>query len=442
MVDFADIRYADFGLSISRKDGIVLMDGGGIKNAQYVRANFRSLLTSLARAYSSGFFLHVRDIPPCLFPEDVQVQFHFSPRTKTLQFQKACSECQYIHACRGVEGGERSAIDLSSVKMIPNEVVFELTERCNQKCVFCKKGSLPKEAGYRKIIDQMDKAKSMGIGAVRFTGGEPLLYRRLPVLLKEAKRRKLYVLLNTNGMAFSANDEALFTKYVDNVLVSFQGFNTATETRLTGVRSDFSKKINNVLRIKSSVRVMRIGTIASEILLDHLQSYGRLIEGLNPAVWEIYRPMAQQASFRCSVPELNRIAAFLIHINNKKRVRGVIGNAFPFCVLKAGLVRKDILLGATADDGHSRIVYDAGGYFKPSYFIDINLGKSVRKSWENPIMEKIRSLDYLGRNCSACRFLRWCRGGSRFLAYQESGDYFQADPLLASIRPSEACAFA
>jgi radical SAM protein with 4Fe4S-binding SPASM domain len=434
MIDL--ISLSNLGLSVVQKDGIVSMDGRRIKTDQYADGRFRALLTAAARTYAFEFFLHITNIAPCFFPEDISAEFHFSRRRKNPAISTSCRGCRYGHVCPGWEQlfpGKKPALRPLPVKMVPKEVVFELTRRCNQKCVFCKKGFSSKDISCQHIIDQMDAALALGVSAVRFTGGEPLLYRRLPVLLKEAKRRKFYVLLNTNGLVFSERHETAFLKYVDNVLISLQGCSPATEASLTGGTTDFSRKIKNIRRIKSCVPVLRIGTIASDIFLAHLGRYKILIDFLNVAAWEVYRPMIGGPRGRggaCRTTDFNRIAAYLIHIKKTRGIHGVIGNAFPFCCLKPALIRRDILLGGTADDGHSRIVYDAGGYFKPSYFIDVNLGKDLRKSWESPLMKKIRSLDYLVPACRACRWLRWCRGGSRFLAHETYGNYFQTDPLL------------
>lgn len=280
----------------------------------------------------------------------------------------------------------------------------------------------------------MDDCRQMGISAVRFTGGEPLLYQQLPALLKAAKKRHFYTLVNTNALYFSDDLKKDFRKYVDNVLVSLHGYNALTEAWLTGLKSGFSKKIRNIFTIKSCVPVVRIGTIMSDIFLKNKPYYNKLLfEGLKTEVWELYRPMHQKketGSLTCDRRDLNRVAVYLIHASKTYGVHCVIGNAIPFCCLEPAMINKGILLGGTADDGHSRLVYDARGFFKPSYFIDYNLGENLGDAWNNPFLRALRSLRYLPQKCLDCRYLDWCKGGSRKSALDSTGNVFDSDPWM------------
>ena len=77
------------------------------------------------------------------------------------------------------------------------------------------------------------------------------------------------------------------------------------------------------------------------------------------------------------------------------------------------------------------MVCDVDGFFKPSYLISENLGEKISDSWQNPFLQKIRSLDYLPQKCQDCFYLQWCKGGSRSLAKIISGNYFDCDPLMS-----------
>ena len=129
--------------------------------------------------------------------------------------------------------------------------------------------------------------------------------------------------------------------------------------------------------------------------------------------------------------EIEKCLDFLYEIN-LLGINAKITNAVPFCVTENKQKARLTLVGAYADDGRSRLIYDARGYFKPSYFLDINLGNTIKNALTHSFLKKIKSLDYLPKICKGCLFLRHCRGGSRFLAFQNYKNYFEPDPLITT----------
>jgi radical SAM protein with 4Fe4S-binding SPASM domain len=105
-----------------------------------------------------------------------------------------------------------------------------------------------------------------------------------------------------------------------------------------------------------------------------------------------------------------------------------IANPVPFCIISNLALSSKILLGASADDGHSRMVFDSSGYFKPSYSITQKLGVKIEDSWNNLFLKEIRLLRFLTARCQKCFYLKWCKGGSRYWARINSGNYLTVDP--------------
>ena len=87
-------------------------------------------------------------------------------------------------------------------------------------------------------------------------------------------------------------------------------------------------------------------------------------------------------------------------------------------------------MGAALDEGHLRIVRSAQGYFKPSYFIETNLGNTIREAWEHPFLLQLERTDYLPDLCQRCPVLDTCRGGCRAMALRSHGTVFAPDPLF------------
>jgi radical SAM protein with 4Fe4S-binding SPASM domain len=314
----------------------------------------------------------------------------------------------------------------------PSEIVLEITSRCNLACEYCtsavKNNQHMAFAGAKKI---MDEAKRCGIPAIRFTGGEPLLNPDLPRMLRYAKSLGFYVLLNTNATLITPAYLRILARSVSNILVSLQGFNSASEEDLTHSISMFPEKIKNIILLKSRVPLVRIGTVITQTLIDHWPRYVSLIKKLRPAVWEIFRPMNAGTSgeIRLCRDDYRRLATKVLSLK-KSAVNAKLANALPFCLLPDLDLAASCMLGAHSDDGHSRLVRDVRGFFKPSYFINKNLGGSINAAWQHPFLKKLKKASYLPERCRTCAYVPWCQGGSRAMAKKMTGSYWAPDPLL------------
>ena len=69
------------------------------------------------------------------------------------------------------------------------EVKIELTNKCSRNCKHCSSSATSdnenlKELDFNHVSKIIREAKLMGVETIVFTGGEPLMYNRLPELVK------------------------------------------------------------------------------------------------------------------------------------------------------------------------------------------------------------------------------------------------------------------
>jgi MoaA/NifB/PqqE/SkfB family radical SAM enzyme len=95
---------------------------------------------------------------------------------------------------------------------LPGQAVIQVTTRCNARCVQC--GMSADRAYQRHSLDTetveriLDTAARLGMQAVSFTGGEPLLdFDRLTAMIRSARKRGIpYVRTGTNGFIFQRHE--------------------------------------------------------------------------------------------------------------------------------------------------------------------------------------------------------------------------------------------
>ena len=120
----------------------------------------------------------------------------------------------------------------------PGSVRVSLTDRCDLACLYCRPSrqdgyldSRLDEAGWRSMLDGLAEA---GVRRVRFTGGEPLLYRALEDVVAHAARLGFDdIALTTNATRLAARAQALRAAGLQRLTISVDSLDAVRFARLT-----------------------------------------------------------------------------------------------------------------------------------------------------------------------------------------------------------------
>ncbi|HMH49876.1 MAG TPA: GTP 3',8-cyclase MoaA [Candidatus Acidoferrum sp.] len=118
---------------------------------------------------------------------------------------------------------------------------ISVTDRCNLRCAYCMPEEeyvwLPREEilNFEEISRLVDVFIELGVDKVRLTGGEPLLRRDLPALIKPlaAKPGLRDLAITTNGVLLAEHATALKAAGLHRVTVSLDTLDPARFTALT-----------------------------------------------------------------------------------------------------------------------------------------------------------------------------------------------------------------
>ena len=403
----------------------------------------RSFLYRVLNAYEKRFSVLVEGVPFCFLPDACD---HITPSRRPGRPLRLdiCARCRLRSSCPGLEEGSyfhRLAGALTPVLEFPGEIVFEINRRCNLACSVCSSRRLDEELPLSLIKKHLAQARRLGIRNVRFTGGEPFLHPRILEILSAARGAGFYTLVNTNATLLTPDLIKNAAPLIDNVLVSLQGWDAASDAAATGVAGLFRDKLRNIRLLRRlGVPVLRLGTIISAGLPAVFDRYTGLARELHADIWELYRPMLQRDAQHPEVtPAFFRRLAALIERQPDGGPQIMFANPVPLCLFRRS--QAPLFLGARFDDGHTRLVLDPRGFYKPSYYIQKNLGTDILGAWNSPFLKKLGAGKYLDRKCRGCVFRLRCLGGSRFMAWARNGGYQKNDPWLPEA-PASAIASA
>ncbi|MBF0504789.1 MAG: radical SAM protein [Candidatus Omnitrophica bacterium] len=313
---------------------------------------------------------------------------------------------------------------------IPLEIILEITGKCQLLCTYCTRPRAV-DVPLKDIKKTLDEAANLGIKVIRLTGGEPLLHPDIQAILTYAKTKNLAIIVNTAAENVSpAMMKGIITN-VDAALISLQGYDKKSNTSYTRSKLSFLDKIKNIFLLKAYLPTLWVATVITPVMSKSFEKFLPLIKKINPAAWILLRPISalHKDQKKMDVPfyrdlTLRIMKARLEHINV------FIANPIPLCLTGDLRIGQQACLGAKFDNGYGRIVRSADGFFKPSYFLDTNLGTTIKTAWKHPFLQELNRTDYLPRLCQRCPVLDTCRGGCRSMALRAYQTALGPDPLF------------
>lgn len=161
----------------------------------------------------------------------------------------------------------------------PKRVIVEITDKCNFRCKHCfaNKNDLELSVpSWKRIFDNICKEK---IQSITITGGEPLLYKDLFILLKQLHLRKTLLTLDTNASLINENNIKLIEKYFKKVRISHYGVNRSWHANTNSKAFD-EERFLKVLKLlcDSKLKVQ----VKIPLFSNNVKNMSKLLDSLKP----------------------------------------------------------------------------------------------------------------------------------------------------------------
>jgi MoaA/NifB/PqqE/SkfB family radical SAM enzyme len=164
---------------------------------------------------------------------------------------------------------------------------YYLTYKCNSRCVYCdipvKPENIPiKETAPELIIENLAALKRLGVKIVDFTGGEPLLYRHLPKVMKAAKEMGFFTSLANTGTLYPRMAEEL-RGLVDDLKFSLSTTDPEEYRKERGIHG-YQKVIDSIKLAKSLGEQPSIIATATPDSISQMENVIKLAQELDVVV--------------------------------------------------------------------------------------------------------------------------------------------------------------
>ncbi len=165
----------------------------------------------------------------------------------------------------------------------PYALLAEITYRCPLHCPYC---SNPTQAGSDQELTTNEwtrvirEAAGLGVLQIGFSGGEPLVRRDLPGLVRAAREANLYTNLITSGIGLDDDRVgALRDAGLDSIQLSFQSDNADLADEIAGTRAH-QRKLDAAAKIRAAGIPLSLNFVIHRRNIDRLAQLIALAESL------------------------------------------------------------------------------------------------------------------------------------------------------------------
>jgi pyrroloquinoline quinone biosynthesis protein E len=156
----------------------------------------------------------------------------------------------------------------------PYTLVAELTYKCPLKCLYCSNPvnfqEMRDELTTEQWMRTFSEAADLGVVQLHFSGGEPVVRKDLPDLIKHARSRDIYTNLITGGTMLS-EQKLLELKDcgLEHVQLSIQDSDRKGAELVAGIRS-YDKKLEIARSIKKLGFPLTVNVVMHRMNIDHM----------------------------------------------------------------------------------------------------------------------------------------------------------------------------
>lgn len=322
---------------------------------------------------------------------------------------------------------------------VPYSVLWELTHRCNLKCVMCYNVRQDRpELSTAECLDVLEQLAAAGTLQLTFTGGEILARRDFLPIAQRARELGFALSLKTNGTLLTPRlADAVAALAPVQVDLSLLGATDAISDAVMGSHDTLRRVVRGVRLLRERGVRVKLNTLLLELNIAERQQMIDLALELGARY---------EQTFRISQADDGRTRAGEQQLNREDIALAMIADHTPFTP------KSNDPQGRTCRVGLSACLISPYGIVYPCIELRIPAG-DLRKQrfadiWrDGPILRQLRRQHTRANlpECLVCPISAYCEGRCAGLAWKEHGDLYgghtlacrQAQARFAVERPGE-----
>ncbi len=319
-------------------------------------------------------------------------------------------------------------------------VSWNTTNACNMYCAHCYRDAGCKveeelsTAEAKKLLNQIARA---GFKIMIFSGGEPLMRPDILDLVKHAASLKLIPVFGTNGTLIT-RQMAIDLKAAGarGMGISLDSMDAEKHDKFRAFKNAWSGAVEGMKNCAAVGLPFQIHTTVMDWNQQELEEITDFAVKLGAKAHHFFFlvPTGRAATIEEESLRAAEYENVLTRIMKKQQevdieLKPTCAPQFLRIVQELGMTSR-FQRGCLA--GLSYCIISPKGKVQPCAYLNMELG-DVRKTpfdviWkENPVLKKLRTLDYSG-NCGVCKYKNKCGGCRARAAIYHNGDFMSAEP--------------
>ena len=348
------------------------------------------------------------------------------------------------------------------MEFTPKWIAWEITRRCNLRCVHCRSSSemeiqghpdFPLEEAYRLIDDIVSYATPV----VVLSGGEPLTRKDVFEIARYGTDKGLRMCLATNGtLVTDAICEEIKQSGIRIVSLSLDGADDKVHDDFRSQKGAFAGTINAARLFKKHGIEFIINSSFTKRNQEQIPQVYQLAKELGATAWYMFMivPTGRGEEIMnelISKEDYDKILDWHYDMEKEEDLLLVRPTCAPHYYRvqlqrakeEGEKVKRRTLKFSTGGSkgclaGQLICLIDVDGNVLPCSYFNLPAGnvreKSFKEIWENSdLFKDLRDFKKYKGRCGSCEFINVC-GGCRARAYSVYGDYLEEEPFC-SYRP-------
>jgi len=163
----------------------------------------------------------------------------------------------------------------------PSMVTVNLTDRCDQKCIYCEIGeNIPSSRKGQLTVDDLkwiiNQMAENNIPKISLNGGEPFLFDRLFDVISYASEKNIRCTITTNGMIVHKLNDADFKVLKDSeteINISIDSFRQEIQTHTRGTASALPNALKSLQKLNEKGIPVTVLCAISKYNYQHLSEF-------------------------------------------------------------------------------------------------------------------------------------------------------------------------
>ncbi len=340
---------------------------------------------------------------------------------------------------------------VSNKKYAPRTVHFDITTKCNGKCIYClasDRMKKNKELSTEQILKIIRQLKDLGTWLLCLSGGEPFLRKDIFEILDYVEKQQLLTQVYSNGLLINKEYAKKISNYkyvflqisLDSYLPEHHDFNR-------GKKESYNKTMQSITHLIEYDEIPEIAIVLTKRNCTDLEKTAEFLHRLGiryirigPAHPYCGRGYKNKDKIQLTTKQWEKIGEKIFELNNKYQGSLTFFPTREFIVYstsytsnekmpKCGNSRQVLYIGSNG------VVYPCIFLVEPKFALGDAKKEKLSEIWKNSsLIKKIRYLTVEDiEKCRTCEYKNLCSGGCRASAYYHYGSIYAHDPYYCAL---------